>query len=105
MPETRATDITLAVGRRVRAAREGAGLTHGDMADRLGMSKRNYLRIEAGSISLQVVTLAEIAVICDVDLGWLLEPVERAVRRCTRCKERAAVVPYRLCSGCRGVTV
>jgi transcriptional regulator with XRE-family HTH domain len=50
-----------ALGRRLQAAREGAGWTRAEVADAIGMNRKSIWRIEVGARRTRVRTLAVIA--------------------------------------------
>lgn len=65
-PRTRR--FLVALGRRIRAAREATGVSQAALAQRLGMLRTNYARIEHGRSNLTIDTLLRIADGLDVDL-------------------------------------
>lgn len=49
------------IGRMMRAARERQDLSQASLADKIGMLRENYLRIEKGRLNVTVETLVRIA--------------------------------------------
>ncbi|MBT2384569.1 helix-turn-helix domain-containing protein [Streptomyces sp. ISL-11] len=61
------------IGTRVRIARNAAGLTQTEVADRLGRSEHWVQDVEAGRLPLDRYSLiTAVADLCDVDVVWLL---------------------------------
>ncbi|WP_435058362.1 helix-turn-helix domain-containing protein [Streptomyces sp. bgisy060] len=61
------------IGRRVRAARIAAGLTHEELAGLIGRSVSWLENVEAGRMPLdRYSVISSIAEVCDVDVVWLL---------------------------------
>lgn len=68
-------------GSRVKEAREAAGLTQTQLADRLGMTRSSVANIEAGRQKPAVATAARCADVLRCDPGWLLSGDDAEVRR------------------------
>lgn len=49
------------IGRRIRAAREAAGLSQDAVATKIGMTRSNYARIERGATNITIESLVRIA--------------------------------------------
>lgn len=60
------------LGEHLRILRQERKLSQGKMADVLGMSLRNYQRIEHGEINLQALTLCALADYFGVTTEYLL---------------------------------
>jgi transcriptional regulator with XRE-family HTH domain len=60
------------VGRRVRRARETAGLTQEKLATRVALSRTSVTNIESGRQKMMLHTLCEIASVLDIDPATLL---------------------------------
>ncbi len=77
MEEQAETALLHALGARIRAERESAGLTVTELAERAGVSRRYVTEAEAGRANLTVLKLAQIAQslrlalsdLCDLPLG------------------------------------
>lgn len=59
------------LGARVEQAREQAGVSRQDLADRLGVDVSMICRIEAGRVGLSAVRAAQIATALGVSIGQL----------------------------------
>ena len=57
--------------RRIRKAREMAGLSLDELAHRIGMSKTGYWQIEQGCGEPQFSSVVKIAKALDVSLDWI----------------------------------
>lgn len=68
------------IGEQVRAAREAAGLSQEAVAEKIGMTRTNYARIEHGKTNVTIETLIRIA----SGLGLTVAVELRAVRARTR---------------------
>lgn len=65
--------VTLqAIGKRLRATREGERLSLEDLAKRTGMSKTGLWQIEAGRSEPMAMTLIALAVALNVSVDYLL---------------------------------
>jgi transcriptional regulator with XRE-family HTH domain len=60
------------IGRRIARARKERGLTQEELAALIGVSPRSIQGYEAGSV-VPYRRLAQLAAVCNRDLGWLLE--------------------------------
>lgn len=69
------------LGKRLRAAREGAGLSSSELAGRAGLSRRTLTEIEAGRGNPTITSLAALARGAGVALEDLLAPDEGELRR------------------------
>lgn len=65
--------IALSVGRRIRAAREAAGLTLKVLAERTGLSQPFLSRLERGHVSASIANILEIARTLGLGVAALLE--------------------------------
>lgn len=86
----RSTSLSEELGRRVRAAREAAGLGVGDLAREAGLSRRYVTETEAGRANPSLSVLARLADALGVALPALLDFAPRA-----RAPERIALVGLR----------
>jgi len=70
-----------AVGARVRAAREGLGLTVSALAQQAGITRTTYYRVEAGDGRVSLATYAQVLQLLDLEqsLGRLAQPNPRTV--------------------------
>ncbi len=64
------------LGQRIRKEREAAGLTQGDLADVISLSRTSITNIERGRQKIQVHTLYEIAAKLGIQVSVLLPPVD-----------------------------
>lgn len=62
------------VGERVRAAREGAGLSQRELAARMGTSQAAIARLEAGGVGATLTTLHRVATAVGMELRVELRP-------------------------------
>jgi HTH-type transcriptional regulator / antitoxin HipB len=62
------------VGDRVRTAREEAGLTQRELADRMGTSQAAIARLEAGGVGATLTTLHRVATAVGLELRVELRP-------------------------------
>jgi transcriptional regulator with XRE-family HTH domain len=60
---------------RLRAARENAGLSQGQVAKLMGMHRPSVSELEAGNRKVSAEELARFAELYDVKAGWLLGEV------------------------------
>lgn len=65
------------VGRRVRAAREEAGLSQGQLGAKVGYSAMGISHLENGNRKVKLEDLQKIAVALTVNISYLLEPVAK----------------------------
>ena len=63
----------LAMCLRLKALREGGGMSQQDVAERLHMSQAAYSRMESGETEMTVGRLMRIASLYDVDVALLLK--------------------------------
>ena len=66
------------VGRRVRAAREKAGLTQGQLATRIGLTRSSIANLEAGRQKILLHALYGLSDVLDLDPAVLLPDRKRA---------------------------
>ena len=66
--------LAVDVGERVRAAREGAGLSQRELAARMGTSQAAIARLEAGGVGATLTTLHRVAVAVGMELRVELRP-------------------------------
>ncbi|MEX0803153.1 MAG: helix-turn-helix transcriptional regulator [Candidatus Binatia bacterium] len=59
------------IGERLRAAREAAGLTQGQIAKKLGIHRPSISEIEAGRRRVSAEELAEMASAYGIQVGWI----------------------------------
>ena len=59
------------VNSRIKQLRQENGLTQCDLANMLGVSQREYWRYEQEGYSVNIMTLAQIAVFYNVSLDWI----------------------------------
>lgn len=64
------------LGNRIKSLRTAKGFTQEQMADRIGISRQKYARIENGANSITLDILAEIADILDVTAGDITKVLE-----------------------------
>ena len=60
------------LGKRLKALREGKGLTQQNMADTMGLTMRNYQRYEYGMVNVPATTLNFFADFFGVTTDYLL---------------------------------
>lgn len=60
------------LGEHLRKAREGAGLSQQDLADKLGLSRRSVTTYERDEVVPKHTTLKKWALCCEVPLDWLV---------------------------------
>ena len=77
MPRTRSSDLAARiVGEEVRRARKAAGLTQGEIAERLELTTPYVSNVEAGRLNLTIGQLARFADALGCDLQLRLAPIE-----------------------------
>jgi putative transcriptional regulator len=77
MPRTQTSDIAArVVGDELRRARKDAGLTQGQLADRLGLSPPYISNVESGRVNLTLGQLARFADALGADLQVRLPRIE-----------------------------
>jgi transcriptional regulator with XRE-family HTH domain len=80
MPRTATSDLAARrVGAEIRRARQGAGLTQDEVAQRLDSSAPYISNVEAGRVNLTLGQLARIADALGCDFEVTLPPIEFAV--------------------------
>ena len=62
----------IAVGARLRLARESAGLSQPDFAEKIGFSKRQVSAWETGANTPPIWVLAALRKVCNIDPEWVL---------------------------------
>ncbi len=88
----------VAIGRRLRLAREQAGLSQGQVARMLGLHRPSVTETEAGRRKVSPQELVEFARIYDVRIDWLVnadtdeadarrDKLELVARKLTRLKQ------------------
>jgi transcriptional regulator with XRE-family HTH domain len=75
------------VGRRVRIAREAAGLTQDALADQVDLSRTSVTNIENGRQKIALHTLCKVASVVGVEPASLLPPEGRGERGRTSHKK------------------
>ncbi len=68
----RADDAIAAFGRRLAEAREAAGMTQAQVAERLGTNLPNYQRIEHGLQNVTLTTIVRLGGVLSVEPATLL---------------------------------
>ena len=63
-----ATRLALDVGKKVRDAREAAGLSQRELAARIGTSQAAVARVEAGGVGATLTTLQRMAAALDLEV-------------------------------------
>lgn len=63
-----ATRLALDVGKKVRDAREAAGLSQRELAARMGTSQAAVARVEAGGVGATLTTLQRMAAALDLEV-------------------------------------
>ena len=72
------TDLAVAVGARIRAARKAAGLTQQELADRASMAKMAVSNWERGVLTPSVPSIVALSKALDVPVDSLLFDEEAA---------------------------
>jgi transcriptional regulator with XRE-family HTH domain len=67
-------DIRRRVGAKVREARKALGLSQGDLASRIGVTRTSIANIEAGRQSISMARLLALMSVLNVNLAALIEP-------------------------------
>ena len=78
------------VGRRVAELRRAARLTQAEVAERLDTDVANYRRIELGVQNVTLRMLARIAMVLEVRVASLFEPLDDARRQRQRGRPKSA---------------
>lgn len=68
------TPLLVAVGQRIKAERQAAGMSQADLARAIGMLRTSITNIETGRQNLPLLTLERIAQALDCAIGDLLPP-------------------------------
>src|SRR3954468_8584319 len=79
-PEQSAAALLAAVAANLRALRDGAGISLGELARRAGIAKSTVSQLEAGTGNPSVETLWALAVALSVPFGRLVEEPPTQVR-------------------------
>jgi len=69
------------IGRRIQAAREAAGVSQGNLAAKIGMTRGNYARIERGAMNVTLDSLLRIAAGLGMTWTFDLRPMRKGRRR------------------------
>ncbi len=81
MPADCDSPLLRMIGRRVRLARELSGMTQGELAEKVCMSRPSVANLEAGRQDMPVTRLALVAYMVDLTLADLVtEPVPAGAR-------------------------
>ena len=65
------------IGRRIRAAREEAGLSQEQLGEKIGYSAMGVSHIENGDRKIKLEDLQEIAQVLGIEINYLLEPITK----------------------------
>ncbi|WP_373768217.1 helix-turn-helix domain-containing protein [Glaesserella sp.] len=65
-----ATDVDLAIGKRIVQRRKEVGLSAEVLAEQIGVSQQQFSRYERGATKMNVSHLVNIAVILDTPISW-----------------------------------
>ncbi|WP_373777641.1 helix-turn-helix domain-containing protein [Glaesserella sp.] len=65
-----ATDVDLAIGKRIVQRRKEIGLSAEVLAEQIGVSQQQFSRYERGATKINVSHLANIAVILNTPISW-----------------------------------
>lgn len=90
-----AQDAARVLGQQIRAARHGRGWTAASLAERIGVSQRTVLAIEAGAPGTALGTVLNAAVMTGVPLFGVDDRAELARMR-HRGEERLALIGSRV---------
>ena len=69
-----AAELAIRVGEQIRAARDAAGLSQRDLAERMGTSQAAIARLEAGGVGATLTTLQRAAAALDRQITIELRP-------------------------------
>ena len=72
MPTNRTQESTTAIARRIRAAREHAGMNQGEFAKVMGTARRRVVAWETGENLPPILILQTIREVCGVDPEWIV---------------------------------
>ena len=70
-----AAALAITVGEQIRSARDAAGLSQRDLAERMGTSQAAIARLEAGGVGATLTTLQRAAAALDLQITIELRPV------------------------------
>lgn len=90
-----AADAARLLGTQIRQARQAKRWTAAELAERAGVSPRTVLGAEAGSESVSIGNVLNVAVLAGVDLFGFSDPVDLAQAR-RRGEERVALIPSKV---------
>lgn len=65
-----ASDVDLAIGKKINQRRKEVGLTAEVLAEQIGVSQQQFSRYERGATKINVAHLVNIAVILDTPISW-----------------------------------
>lgn len=65
------------IGRRIRSAREEAGLSQEQLGERIGYSAMGVSHLENGDRKIKLEDLQKISEKLEVDINYLLEPIAK----------------------------
>lgn len=65
-----ASDVDLAVGKRITQRRKEVGFTAEKLAEQIGVSQQQFSRYERGATKINLTHLVNIAVILDTPISW-----------------------------------
>lgn len=80
--------VMLRFGLRVIEARQAVGLTQEQLAELVGLSRRQMNRVEAGTANITLETLAEISLALQLDPQQLFTPPRKSTTRRTGRPQR-----------------
>lgn len=63
------------IARRIRAVREEAGLSQGQLGQKIGYSAMGISHLESGNRKIKIEDLQKIADVLSRDLSYLIEPI------------------------------
>lgn len=69
-----AAELAIRVGEQIRSARDAAGLSQRDLAERMGTSQAAIARLEAGGVGATLTTLQRAAAALDLQITIELRP-------------------------------
>lgn len=93
------------VGQRVRAAREAAGMTQDQLAQRIGLVRASVANLEAGRQNMDLIRAASILAGLGVDLSTLIQPGDLPAFPPPPHKVTIRPIFEVTCETCRGVVI
>jgi transcriptional regulator with XRE-family HTH domain len=75
------------ISNRLKEARKSKGLQQKIMAEKLGISRAGYSRIETGSVEITTKNLVKMVEILDISLDWLILGKEVNQTQCLKLSE------------------